>query len=211
MSYRAGLSEQESWRVLRSAVQRLIAFQQGKQGIPTIDTLCTNTKPVLQVNGAPERIRTSDPQIRSLGETPETKGISCKPCEIRPVSNQVVTSALQTTKRAQIAYRMQRAADLAHAIAAAEPEDARPLMTAALIDLHAGLPPSEALDKDTAQEWAKRAGEAELVAIAEAVATELQTRNLHPEQRRGLLKWLYLSLPIANRLRFLKWAKESEQ
>ncbi|MBB4209160.1 hypothetical protein [Roseinatronobacter bogoriensis] len=104
---------------------------------------------------------------------------------------------------------MQCAADLAHAIAAAEPEDARPLMTAALIDLHAGMPPSEALDKDAAQEWAKRAGEAELVAIAEAVATELQGRNLHQDHGRGLLRWLFLSMPLANRLRFLKWGQEN--
>lgn len=82
-------------------------------------------------------------------------------------------------------------------------------MTAALIDLHAGMPPSEALDNETAQGWAARAGEAELVAIAEAVATELQTRSLHLDQRRGLLRCLFLSLPLANRLRFLKWGKEN--
>lgn len=125
--------------------------------------------------------------------------------------NQQLAATASNLKHHEIARRMQRAADLAYAIADAHPEDARPLMTAALIYLHAGLPPSEALDKDAAQEWAKRAGEAELVAIAEAVATELQTRNLHSEHRRGLLKWLYLSLPLANRLRFLKWAKEAEQ
>jgi hypothetical protein len=103
---------------------------------------------------------------------------------------------------------MQRAADLALAIAEADPEDARPLLTAALIDLHAGMPPSEALDKDAAQEWAKRAGEAELVAIAEAVATELQGRVLHLDQRKSLLRRLFLSLPFDSRLRFMQWGRE---
>lgn len=106
---------------------------------------------------------------------------------------------------------MQRAADLAHAIAAAEPDDARPLMTAALIDLHAGMPPSDAIDPRAAQEWAERAGEAELVAIAEAALVQLQERSLHVSHQKGLLKHLYQSLQLPSRLRFLKWAKEAEQ
>lgn len=117
-------------------------------------------------------------------------------------------SELANWKHIHIAVRMRSAADLAEAIAAAHPEDARPLMTAALIDLHEGMPQSEALDPSAAQEWAKRAGEAELVAMAEAVATELQGRALHLDQRKGVLRWLFLSLPFENRLRFLHWGKD---
>ncbi len=125
-----------------------------------------------------------------------------------PKQYQALTGIGSNWKHVSIAVRMRSAADLAEAIAAAHPEDARPLMTAALIDLHEGMPQSEALDPSAAQEWAKRAGEAELVAMAEAVATELQGRALHLDQRKGVLRWLFLSLPFENRLRFLHWGKE---
>ena len=180
---------------------------QGKLAEPMMTRQCQRKKK--GSNGAPERIRTSDPQIRSLGNPPEIKPVSRKPAEIAPVSNQQVTEVLQTNlKHVSTALRMRRAADLAEAIAAAHPEDARPLMTAALIDLHEGMPASEALDPCAAQDWAKRAGEAELVAMGEAVATEIQGRVLHLDQRKGLLRWLFLSLPFETRLRFMHWGRE---
>lgn len=133
-------------------------------------------------------------------------GAGTSPVDSHKSDTEIFTAS--NWKHVHIAVRMQRAADLAHAIAAADPEDARPLMTAALIDLHAGMPPSEALDPSAAQDWAERAGEAELVAMAEAVAAQLQGRSLHLDQRKGALRWLFLSLPFENRLRFLHWGKD---
>ncbi len=127
----------------------------------------------------------------------------------RAIENTGKIPDLVNWKHVNTALRMRRAADLAECIALADPEDARPLMTAALIDLHAGMPQSEALDPSAAQDWAKHAGEAELVAMAEAVEAELQGRALHLDQRKGLLRTLFSSLPFENRLRFLHWGQVS--
>lgn len=118
------------------------------------------------------------------------------------------SSKLKFTKTA---LRMQRAADLAHAIAEADPEDARPLLTAALIDLHAGMPPSEAIAgaSSAAKDWAAKAGEAELAAVAKAAATELEARSLHLDEGKGLLRTLFLAMDLHSRLRFLQWGKEN--
>ena len=130
-----------------------------------------------------------------------------------PIENIAENDGLANPKPkfTHIALRMQRAADLAHAIAEADPEDARPLLTAALIDLHAGMPPSEAIAgaSSAAKDWAAKAGEAELAAVAKAAASELEARSLHLDETRSLLGKLFLAMSLHSRLRFLQWGKEA--
>lgn len=130
-----------------------------------------------------------------------------------PIENISENGALanQSQKFMTIAIRMQRAADLARLIALAHPEDARPLLTAALIDLHAGMPPSEAIAaaSSAAKDWAAKAGEAELAAVAKAAATELEARSLHLDEGKELLRTLFLAMDLHSRLRFLQWGKEN--
>ncbi len=115
-------------------------------------------------------------------------------------------------KHRETAARMRRAARLAEAIADADPEDARQVMTAALIDLHEGLPPSEVIldTRSKAQDWARKAGEIELVTLADAALAQIHCRALHLQHRKALMRRLYLSLPLESRIRFMHWAREAE-
>ena len=73
------------------------------------------------LGGAPGRIRTSDPQIRSLSPSAENSADFCKPDAFRPLSRQRVKPAFANRKRAPAsprsgAERERLARDLGEAI-----------------------------------------------------------------------------------------------
>jgi hypothetical protein len=53
------------------------------------------------MTGAPERIRTSDPQIRRLGKSLDLKRFPCKPTFSQGLSDQCVSGSLQTDPNAE--------------------------------------------------------------------------------------------------------------
>jgi len=96
---------------------------------------------------------------------------------------------LKRIDRTEIAIRVARAESLADAIARAHPDDARAVLTAALIDLHKGMP--EASDfgsiREDARFWGHNAGEAELAEVCRACLDELPNRVLHLDHRKNLM------------------------
>jgi hypothetical protein len=105
--------------------------------------------------------------------------------------------------------RAEMAAQLAEAIADAHPDDACQIMTAALIDLSAGLPPAHpfvSAEEDAAW-WASEAAPAQLVAVLAAVLKRLSDRALHLKMRKRLFMVLWRSFADADKRRFLDFAK----
>lgn len=112
-----------------------------------------------------------------------------------------------------LAVRMHRAHELALAIGAAHPDDARAILTAALIDHLEGMPPHAVFlsARDDARFWASVASEIEITELLSACLREIPRRSLHLNPRKRLLAALFESMPNADRASFLAWAKGGGQ
>lgn len=105
--------------------------------------------------------------------------------------------------------RAELAAQLAEAIAEAHPDDACQIMTAALTDLSAGLPPAHpfvSAEEDAAW-WVSEAAPAQLAAVLAAVLKRLTDRALHLNMHKRLFWVLWRSFTEADKRRFLTFAK----
>jgi hypothetical protein len=105
--------------------------------------------------------------------------------------------------------RADLAAQLAQAIADAHPDDACQIMTAALTDLSAGLPPAHPFvsAEEDANWWVTDAAPAQLAAVLAAVLKRLTNRALHLKMRKRLFMVLWRSFTEADKRRFLAYAK----
>jgi len=104
---------------------------------------------------------------------------------------------------------METAEKLAEAIGDAHPDDACQIMTAALIDLSSGRPPTDhflTVEEDAAW-WASYAAPAELCAVLSAVLKRLTDRALHLKMRKRLFMVLWRSFDETHQRRFLDHAK----
>ena len=112
--------------------------------------------------------------------------------------------------RTELAIRVARSESLADAIARAHPDDARAVLTAALIDLHKGMPEAAVFGsiREDARFWGSKAGEAELAEVCRACLDELPNRALHLDHRKKLMATLWRGLPVDARQAFMKWTQE---
>lgn len=102
--------------------------------------------------------------------------------------------------------RALRATALANAIAFAHPDDARQLLTAALIDLSAGMPEGPNLIgevREDARWWSGMATPTELLEYMAAALRELGQKALCRTQRKQLFAVLWDSFPQEDRIAFL--------
>ncbi|OWJ76977.1 hypothetical protein CDV49_12530 [Haematobacter genomosp. 1] len=100
--------------------------------------------------------------------------------------------------------RERQATALAFAIRDTHPDDARQLLTAALIDLSAGMPrvPFEDVRED-ARWWSGMATPAELLAYLSAALRELGGKALHRNHRKQLFAALWESFEEEDRQAFI--------
>ncbi|MCC5984327.1 MAG: hypothetical protein JJU42_08185 [Rhodobacteraceae bacterium] len=112
--------------------------------------------------------------------------------------------------RTELAIRAARSEALADAIARAHPDDARAVMTAALLDLHRGMPYPAIFGsiREDARFWGKMAGEAELAEVTRVCLDQIPNRALHLDHRKRLLAALFTSLPADARRAFMSWAEK---
>jgi hypothetical protein len=98
---------------------------------------------------------------------------------------------------------------LIEAIAAAHPDDARDIMTAALVDLSAGYPEKDPFShiREDARFWASLANPAELLAYATEAMQALPDRPLILAMRKRLFMILWRSFDNQVQSDFLAWAK----
>jgi hypothetical protein len=101
---------------------------------------------------------------------------------------------------------MDRATALAHAIRDAHPDDARQILTAALLDLSAGYPPCPAFAniREDARWWAGMATPTELLEYMGAALRVLGNRSLGLQQRKQLFGALWNSFGDSDRLAFIR-------
>lgn len=104
-----------------------------------------------------------------------------------------------------LSHRQTLATVLAHAIGDAHPDDARQLLTAALLDLSAGMPLHTAFGdvRDDARWWAAGATPVELMECLGAALRELGDKALHRTTRKQLFAVLWESFPEEDRRAFL--------
>lgn len=107
--------------------------------------------------------------------------------------------------RADALLRIHRARALGAAIADCDRADALAVMSAALVDMGAGLPELCAVDdlRRQALWWADTAAEIELVEYACAALARLQESPLGLPHRKRLIAALWQALPDADRRAFL--------
>ena len=110
---------------------------------------------------------------------------------------------------AEIQIRKMRATALVLAIRDAHPNDARLLLTVALIDLSAGMPSGAifATVREDARWWAGLATPAELMEVLSAALDNLRSRAMHLEMRKRLFMWLWRSSSPKQQGDFLSFVK----
>lgn len=107
--------------------------------------------------------------------------------------------------------RKMRATALVLAIRDTHPNDARQLLTAALIDLSAGMPPSDAFFptvREDARWWAGLATPAELMEVLSAALDSLRNRAMHLDMRKRLFMRLWRSFSPQQQGAFLSFARK---
>jgi hypothetical protein len=111
---------------------------------------------------------------------------------------------------AEFKIRRARATTLALAIGDTHPEDARQLLTAALLDLSVGQPEAtrffDTIREDAAW-WASLATPAELLEFMGAALDRLRDTALHREMRKRLFTKIWRSFDADDQARFLAFAR----
>ena len=109
------------------------------------------------------------------------------------------------SRASQNRIRLSRARDLALAIRKAHPDDARAILTAALIDLMAGMPPHAVFGsiREEARWWAQNAAPLELFEVMSAALENLRNKPLHKDMRKRLLWSMWQSLDGESQTAFL--------
>lgn len=115
----------------------------------------------------------------------------------------------KTIRRAEYRIRHLRATALAYAIGQAHPDDARQLLTAALIDLSAGQPIHAIFSGvwEDASWWSRMATPSELMAFLEASLEALADKAMHLAMRKRLVVILFRSMSAEDRAAFLAWGQ----
>lgn len=101
--------------------------------------------------------------------------------------------------------RLTRGRDLALSIRKTHPDDARVILTAALIDLMGGLPNCAVFGsiREDAEWWAGKATPVELMEVMLAALRRLKSRPMHKNERKRLLWAMWESLDPASQAAFL--------
>lgn len=186
----------------------------GKMATPTVceqakrgNRLPCPTPPEPGVDNIAENPRMSNPlSVREPAKNGRAARQALGPCGSKE------KPARQRIDRTELAIRSARAEALADAIGRAHPDDARAVMTAALIDLHQGqgmpYPAIFGSIREDARFWAKMAGEVELFEVARECLEQIPNRALHLDHRKRLLAALFTSLPDDARQAFMSWAEK---
>ena len=117
-------------------------------------------------------------------------------------------------RQAEYALRAARATVLAEAIAEAHPDDARQILTAALIDLSAGMPKGPNLIgevREDARWWSSMATPVELLEYMGAALRELSQKALCLSHRKQLFAVLWETFPQEDRIAFLSRVDQTGQ
>jgi hypothetical protein len=111
-------------------------------------------------------------------------------------------------RKSERVLREMRATALTISITDAHPDDARQLLTAALIDLSVGMPEGNlfASIREDAKWWAGLASPAELFEVLAASLESLRSRAMHRDMRKRLFFTLWRAFSPEDKTAFLAFA-----